>query len=108
MNNVGKIAGRLKYFLNNWKEFTSDARILEWVEGLKITFCKKVEQDKTPIPKVLSEIELVQMKNAIGALLAKGAIEPCKPCKNQFLSSYFLVPKPDNSARFILNLKKLN
>lgn len=45
---------------------------------------------------------------AISKLLAKGAIRPCQPHKNQFISSYFLVPKPDGSYRFILNLKKLN
>ena len=41
-------------------------------------------------------------------MLIKGAIEFCKPDKDQFLSHYFLVPKPDGTDRFILNLKALN
>lgn len=46
---------------------------------------------------------------AITKLLQKGsAIRECQPCENQFISSYFLTPKPDGSFRFILNLKKLN
>lgn len=44
----------------------------------------------------------------IQKLLAMGAIEKCRPLENQFLSSYFLVPKPNGSNRFILNLKLLN
>lgn len=44
----------------------------------------------------------------VNTLMMKGAIEKCLPVNNQFLSSYFLVPKSDGSKRFILNLKPLN
>lgn len=40
--------------------------------------------------------------------MSLGAIVECSPCENQYLSSIFLVPKPDGSKRFILNLKQLN
>lgn len=48
------------------------------------------------------------MRQAIVDLLKKGAIKQCKPCKGQFLSSYFLVPKSNGETRFVLNLKPLN
>ena len=48
------------------------------------------------------------IKEAIDSLLDKRAIVQVKRNKNQFLSSYFLRPKPDNTYRFIINLKKLN
>ena len=40
--------------------------------------------------------------------MRKGAIERCKESPEQFISSYFLIPKKDDSFRFVLNLKKLN
>ena len=55
-----------------------------------------------------SNTEVKKYKQAIKLLLDKGVIEECRENKKQFLSSYFLVPKPDGSYRFILNLKKLN
>ena len=48
------------------------------------------------------------MKIVIEQLLEIGAIEPCIDLADQFLSPYFLLPKPDGSHRFILNLKRLN
>lgn len=48
------------------------------------------------------------MQVEIDELLRKGAIEECQDCEGQFLSSYFLVPKPDGTNRFIINLKNLN
>lgn len=49
---------------------------------------------------------LIQLE--INKLLKKGAIVECEPVKDQFLSPFFLVPKPNGTKRFILNLKNLN
>lgn len=48
------------------------------------------------------------LKSEINNLILKGAISKVKPCRGQFLSSYFLVDKSNGKKRFILNLKKLN
>ena len=47
------------------------------------------------------------MKIEINNLLAKYSIEIGKDCRDQFLSPYSVVKKPDGSKRFILNLKKI-
>ena len=48
------------------------------------------------------------LEKEINRLSAIGAIEKCLPCADQFLSSYFIRPKPNGKYKFILNLKKLN
>lgn len=50
----------------------------------------------------------INLKIAIDKLLDIEAIEKCSASEDQFVSPVFLVPKPDGSHRFILNLKKLN
>lgn len=55
-----------------------------------------------------SQIESQKIQKEINRLLSISAIVPCEPTEGQFVSSFFLVPKPDGNYRFILNLKKLN
>lgn len=51
---------------------------------------------------------MLQFNECINDLLNIGAISQCEPCADQFLSGFFLIPKPNGKNRFILNLKKLN
>lgn len=48
------------------------------------------------------------MAVAIQKLLHLGAIRPCVPSDDQFISKTFLALKPNGDKRFILNLKNLN
>lgn len=56
----------------------------------------------------MTDLEIREYALAIDKLVKKGSIRKCQPCKKQFLSSFFLVDKPNGEKRFILNLKKLN
>ncbi|XP_018375483.1 PREDICTED: uncharacterized protein LOC108769154 [Trachymyrmex cornetzi] len=105
---VSKIAGRLKGYVDNWKKITRDRFILACIEGYKIPFKTKVTQNVIFKEPARTAKESTDLKESIESLLLKGAIVACKPIAGQFLSSYFLVQKPNGDYRFILNLKKLN
>lgn len=82
--------------------------ILSCIQGYEIPFTCPVNQLFTPTIKEYSESEEHNFEEAIQNLLSNGAISKCQPTEGQFLSSIFLVPKPNGNFRFILNLKNLN
>lgn len=105
---VSIVGGRLKFFIKEWQRITSDKFILQTVKGYKIPFLKPVSQFRVPNVKFESLLEEQRCAEAIEVLLAKSAIRPCHYEPGQFLSSYFTIPKPDGSYRFIFNLHNLN
>lgn len=101
-------AGRLRYFYNNWLTVTANPILLEWVQGYRLPLISFPGQLSPPTPKTLSLVENNQMRKEINDLLKIGAISRCDPLPGQFVSSFFLVDKPNGKKRFILNLKNLN
>lgn len=82
--------------------------ILSWIQGYEITFSSPVIRNNIPIEPKYSQSEFKAYKNCLDDLLSNGAISLCQPCEGQFISSIFLIPKPNGQSRFILNLKQLN
>lgn len=78
------------------------------MKGYKIPFLSSPFQSRLPTEKNFSVEEFQSIKIEIDKLIKKGAIEECKREENGYISSYFLVPKPDGSNRFIFNSKNLN
>lgn len=103
-------AGRLRLFKDNWEKLTDDKFILNCIQGYKIQFLENpVQGQKVPFKPLLKGSQTMSdVKRSIENLLSIGAIRCCKPCDNQFISSYFLVEKANKEFRFVLNLKKLN
>ncbi|XP_059615632.1 uncharacterized protein LOC132261098 [Phlebotomus argentipes] len=106
--NVRKPAGRLQFFSHAWNDISSDKVILSWLKGYEIPFNNHVIQDNPPSEDDSSASELAKIKDLVEQLISKGAVEECYPEKNHFISKIFLIPKPDGSNRFIINLKRLN
>lgn len=80
---------------------------MNYIKGYRIPFTEKPVQDRV-IQKIFTKEEKILLRIEIDKLLNKGAIEECSHSENEFISPYFLVPKPDGTNRFIFNLKKLN
>lgn len=55
-----------------------------------------------------SQKECVSIENIIKKSLLKGNFSIVTPCKDQYISNIFTVPKPDGSDRLVINLKSFN
>ena len=102
------LAGRLQYFLENWKILTNDPKILEWVSGLKIDFQEEPFQERVPHQAQMSMQESELINQEVEAMLRKGPVHLVHSKDSQFLSKLFLVPKKDWGNRPVINLKALN
>lgn len=78
------------------------------MKGYKIEFRMKPCQYVPPKEPMWSFAEIGHIRTLVQYLLKIGAISECLPCKGQYISRTFLVPKSDGTFRMILNLKSLN
>lgn len=108
LDNVSVPAGRLKLFLDNWRKITDDKFILSCISGYKIPLKEGVFDLKSRSYDQSSQKEPQSVQECLNTLLNKNAIRECLEHKDQILSPYFLVKKPNGSDRFILNLKGFN
>ena len=105
------LGGRLRVCIDNWKKIVSNDWVLSVIEfGYSIPLKHLPSQHKIPKnPPTTGEAHQVLVKEALD-LKAKAAVSVVTPVDNQYLSSYFSVPKPNrvNQWRPILNLKYFN
>ena len=106
------LGGRISKCYDNWQRIVSNDWVLSVVrEGYKIPLkCKPVQKSvpKNPKPKGPAAFEIL-VKEA-NDLKLKNAVTVVEHCPDEYVSSYFAVPKPhrDNQFRPILNLKYFN
>ena len=102
------VAGRIKNFIQNWEDLTTDSFILNIVAGCKIDLQKMPVQHTAPRETKFSAKERHFVNIEIRKLFDKQVIIPSQHEADQFISTIFLTPKKDGSFRLILNLKKFN
>ena len=84
---------RTQNCLDKWTELTDDQDIIDIVSGYQLDFSEISHQQKLPTPFTISKEEERSVDLEVEELLRKGAIEEVEPCKNQFLSNVFTIPK---------------
>lgn len=99
-------AGRLLYFLQEWKQLTQDPWVLDTVKGYKIPFVEIPPSRQIPA-FTFSVAESTTISMEVKGLLDKQAIVQVASSEG-FVSNVFLVPKGGSRWRLILNLKALN
>ena len=102
------VGGRLRYFLPQWEQITSDRELLKMVQGLEIDFWDIPTQNNPPPPLVFSDEETLATDHLIEQLLCKQAIVECQREPGDYCSTIFLRRKSNGSFRMILNLRNLN
>lgn len=102
------VAGKIRYYVDNWHRITSDKWILDMVRGIKIPFEEVPTQNYVPRPIQFSygERDLIQIE--IDRLLSECVIKETVCDAGGYISNIFIRKKKDNAVRLILNLKKLN
>ena len=89
------LAGRVRFFLQNWGKPTRDQNILKIVQGWKIPLLAQPYQKAYPKPISFSEEEAEFINQEVQDMLKKGAIIPVKNHPKQFLSNLFITAKKD-------------
>ena len=106
------LGGRLTKFYDNWSKLNCAEWVLSVIkEGYKIPLKSPPRQLKVPSnPKVVDSKAHEVLVNEANELLAKGAVTVVDPCEDQYVSTYFAVPKPRRIEQYrpILNLKVFN
>ena len=105
---LAPLAGRLKFYLENWEKLTQDVNILSIVQVFKIPFSQTPFQFGPPQLARVNQEERLQINSEIKEMLRKGAIQQVKSEPGEFLSNLFLVNKKDGGHRPVINLKFLN
>ena len=100
-------AGRLVEFIPMWREIMSDLNVLQYVQGVKISFIEGIVPRQQAYRQSVfngQQHEIVQ--NEIQSLLLKGVLRESHSETGEFVSTIFLRPNNDGSFRMILNLRQ--
>ena len=88
-----KLVGRSKHFLKNRKKLAGDKKILEIVEGYKISYHMNPFLVRVPHSQKMNRDQSTLVNQEIDSMLQKGAIKKVSHISGVFLSNLFLGDK---------------
>ncbi|MCG7879447.1 MAG: reverse transcriptase domain-containing protein [Candidatus Thiodiazotropha endolucinida] len=98
----------MKYHVKNWEKITNDPWVLQSITGYRIEFDEQPVQYRVPNEIPFNQEQWAIVDNEVKELLKIGAIVPCESEKDEFISTIFIVPKPNGKFRPVINLRYLN
>ena len=102
-------AGRVKHYVTQWQQLTSDPFIIDMVKGGEIPITDVAKVDSREAPKNQVEGNLwEETDQEIKKLLRMKVLEKSEHEQGEVISPIFWVQKSDGSYRVILNLKQFN
>jgi hypothetical protein len=106
------VGGRLSAFVEEWHKIGADAWVLKTLhEGYRVPFSSLPPLTDTPVSRVQYAHDKVRretLDQAVLDMVEKGAIEAVHSPDPGFYSRIFLVPKPGNRWRPVIDLSALN
>lgn len=100
--------GKLKYCVPKWQRITRDPAVLEAVTGYCINFDQKPFQTRVPSEINFNSDQWQIVDEEVSVLLQKGAIVESSHETDEFISTIFIVAKPNGKYRPVINLRFLN
>lgn len=94
--------------MDKWQSLTQDQWVLDAVSGYCIHFDSEPFQEKIPREIPFSGEQWSLVDKEVKQLLDKGAIVHSGHENGEYISTIFIVPKPNGKFRPVINLKYLN
>ena len=103
------VGGRLKQFVQNWREISNDPWVINTVsEGLWLDFqSPPIQSFRFPEISMNAE-QMALCDSEVEALILKNAIVLSREELGDFISNIFVIPKKLKGFRPVINLKYLN
>ena len=98
----------MKHHVKNWEKNTNDPWVLQAITGYRIEFDEQPVQHHIPNEIPFNQEQWAIVDNEVKELLRIGAIVPSESEPDEFISTIFIVPKPNGKFRPIINLRYLN
>jgi len=105
---TSSVVGKVRFFLDSWKKLTSDNWVLQAVSGYSIVLNEKPFQKLVPKEIQFNNEQYEIVDKEVKTLLEIGAVVPSEHEPDEFISTLFIVPKPNGKYRPVINLKFLN